>query len=49
MRVEWPTLLLIFACYAAWIAALFLLPQFSTVAGNRAVHAVHRAALVAAA
>jgi fatty acid desaturase len=32
MRVEWPTLLLIFACYAAWVAALFLLPQFSTVA-----------------
>jgi fatty acid desaturase len=25
MRVEWPTLLLILACYAAWGAALFLL------------------------
>ena len=31
MRVEWPTLLLIFACYAAWLAALFYLPQFSVV------------------
>jgi fatty acid desaturase len=32
MRVEWPTLLLIFACYAAWLAALFLLPQISVLA-----------------
>ena len=32
MRVEWPTLLLIFACYAAWLAALFLLPELSLAA-----------------
>jgi fatty acid desaturase len=29
MRVEWPTLLLIAACYAAWGAAIFLLPGLS--------------------
>jgi fatty acid desaturase len=33
MRVEWPTLLLIIGCYAAWLAALFLLPQVSLIAG----------------
>jgi fatty acid desaturase len=32
MRVEWPTLLLIFGCYAAWMAALFLLPSLSLAA-----------------
>jgi fatty acid desaturase len=32
MRVEWPTLLLILACYAAWGAALVLLPQVSLIA-----------------
>ncbi|MFW5655361.1 MAG: fatty acid desaturase [Roseicyclus sp.] len=29
MRVEWPTLLLIFACYCGWAGALFLLPEVS--------------------
>jgi fatty acid desaturase len=32
MRVEWPTLFLILACYAAWLSALFLLPQISVLA-----------------
>jgi len=32
MRVEWPTLLLIIASYAAWLAALFLLPGHSLAA-----------------
>jgi len=29
MRIEWPTLALIFACYAVWALALFWLPQIS--------------------
>ena len=31
MRVEWPTLLLIFVCYTLWAKALFLLPELSLV------------------
>jgi len=31
MRVEWPTLLLIFVCYTLWATALFLLPELSLV------------------
>ena len=31
MRVEWPTLLLIFVCYTLWAKALFLLPGLSLV------------------
>jgi fatty acid desaturase len=31
MRVEWPTLLLICACYAVWMAALFWVPEVSLI------------------